>query len=109
LYTGVQDRYTTSYVCSSFVVGCYKAAGLFGNLTINPQEFSPKDLYNLNFFNTTVNRPQQCVDADPESTFCQLLGKYRMKFPGVSTIDPYENMDERCPTIAPEYVRPDGC
>jgi hypothetical protein len=57
LYIGVQPRYTTSYVCSSFVVGCYKAAGLFDDLDINPQEFSPKDLTNLNFFNTTFERP----------------------------------------------------
>jgi len=32
-----------------------------------------------------------------------------MKFPGYSTIDPYANMAEHCPTIAPDYFRPDGC
>lgn len=39
-----------SYTCSPFVTGIYKAAGLFGNLEINPSEFTPRDVYMLNFF-----------------------------------------------------------
>ena len=34
LYYGAQPRNTTSYVCSAFVAGVYKAAGLFGDLEI---------------------------------------------------------------------------
>lgn len=39
-----------SYVCSAYVAAMYKAAGLFGDLEINAVEFTPKDVYILNFF-----------------------------------------------------------
>ncbi len=54
-----------SYVCSAFVAGVYKAAGLFGNITIQATEFTPRDVYQLNFFNATATRPSKCVKADP--------------------------------------------
>jgi len=98
-----------SMVCSSYVAAMYKAAGLFGDLEINATEMTPRDVYTLNFFDTAPKRPQACIDADPTSNFCQLSGKYRMTFPGYSTIAPYNHMCEKCPTIAPLYVRPDGC
>jgi len=109
LYSGVQPRNTTSYVCSAYVAALYKAAGLFGDLEINAGEFTPKDVYQLNIFDLNFQRPQACQDADPNQPFCQLLGKYRMTYPGYSTIDVYAHMDETCPSIAPEYVRPAGC
>lgn len=34
-----------SYVCSTFVAGLWKAAGLFGDMEINAVEWSPKDVY----------------------------------------------------------------
>lgn len=34
-----------SYVCSAFAAGLYKAAGLFGNLSVQATEFTPKDVY----------------------------------------------------------------
>jgi hypothetical protein len=59
-----------SYVCSAYVAALYKAAGLFGDMEINATEFTPRDVYELNFFNTTMDRPQQCIDADPELKHC---------------------------------------
>ena len=88
----------------------YKAAGLFGDLEINSTEFTPRDLYTLAFFNTNgAERPQACVEADPSLPHCQIMGRFRMEFPGYSTIKPYSHMAENCPTIAPDYYRPDGC
>lgn len=98
-----------SMVCSSFVVGLWKAGGLFGDLPINAVEWGPKDVYQVDFFNKNPTRPQQCIDADPNQPWCQLLGKYRMTFPGFSTIKPYAHMNDKCPSIAPDFVRPDGC
>ena len=98
-----------SYVCSCFVVGIYKAAGLFGNMDINAVEFTPRDVYMLNFFNTTAELPEKCKTADPDLPYCQILGKYRLTLPGYSTIDPYQHMNEHCESIGPDYVRPKGC
>jgi hypothetical protein len=98
-----------SMVCSSYVAALYKAAGLFGDLEIQATEFTPKDVYTLNFFDLNYTRPQACIDADPDQSFCQILGKYRMTFPGYSTIEPYNHMAENCPTVAPLYDRPAGC
>lgn len=108
LYTG-EENDGLSYVCSAYVAAMYKAAGLFDDLEINATEFAPKDVYTLNFFDLNFQRPQACIDADPNQPFCQLLGKYRMTFPEYSTIDPYNRMAERCPTIAPLYPRLQGC
>ena len=98
-----------SYVCSCFVIGVYKAAGLFGDLEINANEFSPKDLYQLDFFNKEPVLPKQCTAADPDLPYCQILGKYKYELIGYSTIKPYSHMNEHCPTQGPDYIRPEGC
>ena len=49
-YHGIEPRDGRSYVCSTFLVAVYNAAGLFKPYTINSPEFTPKDLYQLNFF-----------------------------------------------------------
>lgn len=107
-YTGEQPD-GESYVCSAYVAAMYKVAGLFDDMEINSTEFAPKDVYTLNFFDLDFERPQACVDADPDIPYCQLLGNYRMVLDGYSTVEPYPHMAEHCPTINPDYFRPDGC
>jgi len=99
-----------SYVCSSFVVAMYKAAGLFGNAEVNAVEFTPKDLYSLDFFSTNPPVPENCKKVDPENPFCQIMGEYRMEFPGLGTVSPYSHMNENCWSEGPDYKRvPEGC
>jgi len=58
-----------NYVCSAFVVSVYKRAGLFGDLEINSTEFTPKDLYELNFFDVTGAKvPEGCEEYAPLAT-----------------------------------------
>eukprot|EP00357_Protocruzia_adherens_P032100 CAMPEP_0115009958 /NCGR_PEP_ID=MMETSP0216-20121206/22979_1 /TAXON_ID=223996 /ORGANISM="Protocruzia adherens, Strain Boccale" /LENGTH=601 /DNA_ID=CAMNT_0002377979 /DNA_START=45 /DNA_END=1850 /DNA_ORIENTATION=+ len=98
-----------SYVCSCFVVAMYKRGGLFGDLTINSTEFTPRDLYELDFFDHDYKKPQVCEDADPELPYCQLLGKHKVDLTNYNTRKPYDHMYEKCPSIAPTYARPDNC
>lgn len=50
-----------SYVCSSFVTDILRAGGLFKNLSINASEFTPKDLYELHFWDISKKRiPKNC-------------------------------------------------
>ena len=98
-----------SYVCSCFVIGIYKAAGLFGDLEVNANEFTPKDLYELDIYDKNPTLPQQCIDADPDLPYCQLLGKYKLYMPSYSTVPMYEHMNEHCPSVWPEYERPSTC
>jgi len=101
-----------SYVCSSYVTAMYKAAGLFGDVYVNATEFHPRDVYQLDFFDTTVTRPQACIDADPTLPYCQIMGKYRIEIPieTYGNITPYNNMNESCSFIWPDYERtPAGC
>jgi len=97
-----------SMVCSSFVVGLWKAAGLFDG-EVNAVEWGPKDVYQVDFFDKNYPRPQACVNADPDQPWCQLLGKYRQTFPGFSSIKQYPHMNDKCPSLAPDFFRPDGC
>ena len=64
------DEYTysdgKSMVCSTLVVGLWRAAGLFGNLKINPGEFTPYDAYRINFFDPDYIPPKHCLDNDPD-------------------------------------------
>jgi len=98
-----------SYVCSAYVTAMYKAAGLFDDMEVQATEFGPGDIYILSFYDTEIDRPEKCQTADPDQIHCQLMGKYRMKFPKYSTIEPYDHMMETCPSVAPDYYRPDFC
>lgn len=98
-----------SYVCSTYVAALWKAGGLFDGFEINAAEWSPKDVYQVDFFDKEYKRPQQCVDADPNGGFCQLLGKYRMEFPNWSAYKVYDHMNEKCNSVAPDFTRNEGC
>jgi len=52
-----------SYVCSCYVAGLWKAAGLFGDNYIEATEFTPKDVYQINFFD---KKHESCAQNDPE-------------------------------------------
>lgn len=110
-----QDNFTYSdgpnYASGSFVAAIYKAAGLFGGEKVNAMEFTVKDVYQLDFFQRAkTTRPDQCQEADPHLEHCQLIGQYRMELPGLGSIKPYDNMNEKCASKAPHYVRtPDKC
>ena len=108
-YTGNEPRDGLSYVCSAFVAALYKAGGLFGDLSIQATEFTPRDVYSLNFFDLTYERPDACVAADPTLPYCQLLGKYRLVLPGYSSVEVYDHMNETCKINWPEYTRDEGC
>lgn len=99
--------------CVAYVLEMYKEAGLFGELakSIEVTEFTIKDAYTLNFFETNLSRlPKWCNDGDTiKLPFCQVRGRYRMELPGYNTMDIYSHMNERCPTLPPKYYRPRGC
>lgn len=99
-----------NFVCSCFVTAFLKAGGAFGDLEILPQEFGPKDLYQTNLWNNNSDsRPEVCKTADPNFPFCQIMGKWRIEFKGVNSINPYSHMNEKCDSVGPEFVRNDGC
>ena len=110
-YTGEEPRDGLSYVCSSYVISLYKAAGIFGDFAdqINATEFGPRDVTALKIFDKDIVLPEQCVAADPTLPYCQLLGNYRMTIPDYSTVEPYPHMNEACKINWPEYSRDDGC
>lgn len=70
LYSGQGATDVYSFVCSSYVTAVYKHAGVFGDLTINPSEFATKDVYILDFWDTTSPLPEACVAADPTLPYC---------------------------------------
>lgn len=102
-----------SYVCSAFVAGVWQAAGIFGEgVHVNATEFQPYDDYRLAFFNKNFDRPQACIDADPNLSYCQIMGKYRidLQYDQYSSVEPYSNMYETCTSIWPNYeLTPMGC
>jgi len=54
--------------------------------------------------------PLECKLIDPVNPYCQIMGEYRMTFPGIGTISPYSGMNENCQSEPPMYSRlPMGC
>lgn len=98
-----------NYVCSAFAISVYKRAGLFGDLEINSTEFTPKDLYELNFFDVSGAKVPEGCEGYADYGYCQIMGKVRLDLGNVAFVEPYAHMDERCPTTAPEYNRTPGC
>jgi hypothetical protein len=100
-----------SYVCSCFTAALYKASGLFGDLDVNPFEVSPRDIYQLALYDKDYKhtRPNICKEADPDLDYCQIMGRYKIILDNYSSIELYDGMNEKCPSIAPLYIRPEGC
>lgn len=97
-----------SRVCDSLVISILTGAGIFGDITtgIFATEFTPKDLYQLKIYQTKHDFPK-CLNNNPQ--FCQIMGNYWMHFPKINTIDPYQNMNQRCGSMAPGYSRKKTC
>ena len=82
-------EWTTKFTSSSFVAACLQTLGVLGNIAINTSEFTVKDIYQLQIFDTRYEKPDDCIVADPHLNFCQLSGLYRMNLPGYNSIKPY--------------------
>ncbi|KAI8552802.1 hypothetical protein RHMOL_Rhmol06G0296300 [Rhododendron molle] len=99
--------------CVALILEMYKEAGLFDPIasSIQVTEFTIKDAYTLNFFETNSSRlPKWCNDGDTmKLPFCQIKGRYQMELPGYNSVDPYPHMNERCPSLPPKYQRPRDC
>lgn len=69
-----------------------------------------RDAYMLKFYEDDKSRlPAWCGTSNTSRTYCQILGEYDMELPGYNTIEPYANMNERCPSLPPSYDRPAQC
>ncbi|KAJ3687363.1 hypothetical protein LUZ61_016527 [Rhynchospora tenuis] len=99
--------------CVVFILEMYKVAGLFDPIasSIQATEFTIKDAYSLNFFEDNMTRlPDWCnKDDSVKMPYCQILGKYRMELPDYNTMQPYPNMNEKCASLPPDYLRDDYC
>jgi len=98
-----------NYVCSCFVAGFWKSGGLFGDLEIEPTEFSPKDIYQLNIFDRNYTLPDACKEADADLPYCQVLGNYKLTLNDFNRYTPYSHMNEKCESVAPKFYRSEGC
>jgi len=98
-------------VCDVFVCQTWKNAGLFGSLSdeIQCTEFTNWDAYAMSFFDSNYVRPQECVNSDPTSQFCQIMGNFQMSLPGYNTKTAYPEMADSCPSLNPQYYRPPNC
>ncbi|KAK2374728.1 hypothetical protein P8452_47276 [Trifolium repens] len=101
-----------STTCVAFILSMYKEAGIFGPIasSIQVTEFTIRDAYMLRIFEDNQTRlPRWCNNENDKLPFCQILGEYRMEFPGYNTLDPYAHMNEQCPSLPPTYDRPSRC
>jgi len=101
-----------SMVCCVFVCRAWKAGGVFSEIDdeINCGELTNWDDYSMQLFDTNFVRPQACVDADPNNAVCQLLGEYTLATDKTYNTKPqYPHVAERCPGVAPDYIRPAKC
>lgn len=87
----------------------YHGGALGSDLTITPQEFTPRDIMELNIYNKDYVLPDECKQNDPELPYCQLDGLYEIEPTFYNNVNPYNHMNEKCPTKAPKYEKTEGC
>jgi len=75
------------------------------NNNIEATEFTPRDSYMLKIFNSKWNLPG-CIN---NNNLCQIMGKYEVILPEFNTIKMYEKMNQKCPSLGPNYERPEFC
>jgi hypothetical protein len=56
IYTGLPND-GMAFVCSAYSAAVYKAAGMFDDYEINATEFTPRDVYLMDFFDKEFVRP----------------------------------------------------
>ena len=97
-----------SYVCNTMVLALLKAGGIFGNVSSHIQvtEFTPKDLYTLQIYNPDF-RLKNCLDNNFGS--CQILGNYQIHMESFNSVIPYINMNQKCNSLPPKYIRNNNC
>jgi len=96
------------FVCSTLVTKLWKVGGLFDGIEIESNEFTSKDNYQLDFFESDPSKLPCKIEA-PEINHCIVSGSYYLTLPGYNSISPYSHMNERCPSVSPLYPRPEGC
>lgn len=100
---------TVQYVCCAFATALWYHGGLFGDLTILPNEFTNQDVFSVKVYDKDYELPPECKENDPELPFCITSGIYKVDPRTFNQIEPYSHMNERCPSKAPFYFRPDNC
>lgn len=110
-YNNGESTASVSMVCDVFVCMSWKAAGIFKEIggNFNCVEQTNNDIYFLKVLEAPIQRPPQCVAADPENPLCQLMGDHQLLLPGLGLQDAYPHMQESCPGQPPLYRRPEGC
>ncbi|KAK2962834.1 hypothetical protein BLNAU_2269 [Blattamonas nauphoetae] len=103
-----------SLVCASVVLRMLRAGGLFSEISLNTNEFSPRDVTMLNIFDSneiSTRFAEICGDEkDTERGYCQIMGKFEMDLPLFNTVEPYNHMNEKCRMRDPDWVpSPEGC
>jgi len=98
-----------SMVCDVFVMEMYRNAGLVMP-SFQSTEQTPKDTYQMALFDSSWKRPKECIMADPDLPYCQLMGGYTLVLPGYNGMALYTDMNHHCPAYAPVYMRtPSNC
>ena len=108
-----QYSHGPAYVCSTFVLQVLKHAGIFGALgeQINFNEFTPKDLYQLQIFDGDWVPPEKCFEFNSKRLpYCQITGRHQLELNEFNSVAPYSHMNEGCEALPPEFRRsPPGC
>jgi hypothetical protein len=98
-----------NYVCCAFAAGLWYHGGLFGDMTILPNEFTNEDIFSIKVYDENYTLPTECQQNDPELPFCVTSGIYKVDPRNYNKVAPYSHMNEACPSKAPFYRRPERC
>ena len=106
-YPGVPAP-STSLVCSCFAMEMYRVGGVTeaaGMHTFQATEFTPKDVYQIQLWDENPGFSSACGPNMHQSGLCQLVGRHWQDLPFYNAVKPYDNMNERCGAVPPEYIR----
>merc|ERR1711871_24447 len=87
---------STGYHCASLVVELWRAAGLFGDLSITPNESHIRDVYQMAVFPSTGHSTCTTIVNGQLFSYCFLQGKSKFALEGFNSISLYGHMNEHC-------------
>ena len=105
--TGSTQIERTTFALALWLVSTRREGYLMG-MTYWQMSSHQRMWCNLIFLIRSIRKKDQRY-AKRQTRYCQIMGKWQVPIFGYSSIPLYDHMNEKCPSLAPDFYRPSDC